>query len=515
MNTLPSHAEKLRSQLPLQKLRFGRPDVERLKKRLQPRSALALTLEADHIAVSVVRLHLDDDGQDVIPARSVPVGAEDVFRNPEKAGAVLAAALDAAGLREKRCAVCVPPGWALAASTDLPAVEPDDLRGYLELRAEREFPVALSELRLGHSPYALPDGTRRATLAALPARRVEAVEAMLTAAGGRRALSISLSLADTLADDDDGGDPAPTLHFLSAPGHTDVVVTAGGGVAALRSRSGPTAAGEKPEEGSATLAAEAPPAAFDPVAFARDIRITLGRLPSAISQGVRLARFGGAPGSAATLRREIRDGLWRMGIEALEDEPSAGSPGRDAGNATAEHAAARRLRRGFVPFEFVVFQPHRLEAMYTRYNTRLYRWVAAVAAALVLLPAILFFVRGQYESHLASQWEGMRDNVADLDGLQQKIRRFRPWFEPSPVTVQTLEGLFDVFPEGGDVWAKSIQVNAAGLVTCTGFAKTQKALIDLTERLRKKPGVSGVALKNQRGENPIQFTFTCQWGGAR
>ena len=485
-------------------------DVARLKKRLQPRSALALTLAADGIAISVVRLRLDGDGRDVRAVRTVPVSAEDVLKNPEKAGAVLGAALDAAGVREKRCAVCVPPGWALTASTDLPAVEPDDLRGFLELRAEREFPVALSELRLGHGSYTLPDGTRRATLAALASRRVEAVEAMLAAAGGRRAISISLALGDAAAAE---ADPAPTLGFLAAPGHTEVVVTAGGGVAALRSLPGPAGAA-RPEEGSAGLGLEAPAAVFDPVAFLRDIRITLGRLPPAVSQGVRFARFGGDPASAVALRRAIGDGLWRMGIEALEDEPSAGSPAPDSSaNATAERAVVLRLRRETVPFEFVVFQPHRLEAFYTRYNTRLYRRVAAGLACLILLPAILFFVRGQYEGHLSSQWDGMRDNVADLDGLQQKFRRLRPWFDPVPVTVGTLEKLFGLFPEGGDVWAKSIQVNG-GLITCTGFARNQKALLDLTGRLSdKKSGFSAVALKSQRGENPIQFTLTCQGGG--
>ena len=489
----------------------SRLDVARLKKRLQPRSALALTLTADGIAVSVVRLRPDGEGHDVRAVRAVPVGAEDVFRHPEKAGAILGAALDAAGLREKRCAVCVPPAWALTASTDLPAVEPDDLRGYLELRAEREFPVALSELRLAHCPYALPDGTRRATLAALSARRLEAVEATLAAAGGRRAVSISLALGDTAAAE---ADPAPALGFLAAPGHTEVVVTAGGGVAALRSLPGPAAEGARPEEGSALLAAEAPPAAFDPVAFARDIRITLGRLPAAVGQGVRFARFGGDPAAAAALRRAIRDGLFRMGIESLEDEPSSGSSARGVDNATAERAAALRLRREEVPFEFVVAQPHRLEAVYTRYNTPLYRRVAAGLACLVLLPALGFFVRGQYEGRLASQWEGMRDNVADLDGLQQKIRRLRPWFDPVPVTVATLEKLFGQFSEGGDVWAKSIQVNAGGLITCTGFARNQKALLDLTGRLGdKKTGFNAVTLKSQRGENPIQFTLTCQGGG--
>ena len=168
-----------------------------------------------------------------------------------------------------------------------------------------------------------------------------------------------------------------------------------------------------------------------------------------------------------------------------------------------------------MPFEFGVFQPGRLEVRYKKHNTRFYRRLAAAGAALVFLPLLAFFARGEYEGHLDARWNAMRDNVADLDGLQQKIRRFRPWFDPAPVTVQTFEGLFDAFPEGGDVWAKSIQVNAAGNVVCTGFARTNKAIIDLTERLRKKPGVSAVALKNQRGENPIQFTITCQWGGAR
>ncbi len=166
-----------------------------------------------------------------------------------------------------------------------------------------------------------------------------------------------------------------------------------------------------------------------------------------------------------------------------------------------------------MPFEFVVLQPHRLETFYKRYNTPLYRKAAAGLACLILVPAVLFFVRGQYEGRLNSQWEKMHDNVAELDGLQQKIRRLRPWFDAAPVTVATLEKLFGLFPEGGDVWAKSIQVNG-GLITCTGFARNQKALLDLTGRLSgKDSGFSAVTLKSQRGENPIQFTLTCQGGG--
>ena len=84
--------------------------------------------------------------------------------------------------------VRIPPGWALTASIDLPEVSAEELRSYLELCAEREFPVSVAELRLAHSPYTLADGKRRATLAAVPAKRMEAAGKMLAAAGRQAGL---------------------------------------------------------------------------------------------------------------------------------------------------------------------------------------------------------------------------------------------------------------------------------------------------------------------------------------
>ena len=207
-------------------------DRAAIKKRLQARSVVAITLEASQMTVAVVRSE-GHEGRRVTPF-TVPVGAEEVFRNPEKAGHALASALEAAGVREKRCVVCVPPGWALGASTELPSVSPEDLRGYLELRAEREFSLPPGEMRLAFCPYTLPDGQRRATLAAITGKRLQAVEKLAEAAGGRKAISISLALDGALAD------PHPRLRFHTDAGHTDVIVTAGGGVAALRSLPGPS-----------------------------------------------------------------------------------------------------------------------------------------------------------------------------------------------------------------------------------------------------------------------------------
>ncbi len=500
--------------------RFGSLQLAaaRVKKRLQTRSVLALTLTADHVEVALVRGTADSE---IVPQRfpSVALSVEEIYRNPERAGATLAAALEVASLREKRCAVGVPPAWALTASADLPAVSPEDLRGFLEIRAEREFSLPPSELRLGYSAYTLPDGTSHATLAALPAKRLDAVEKMLAAAG-RRAVSISLALDAVFSDEE------PTrLHLLANGGHVDVVITAGvllagQGVAALRTLPGPN--GHKdgsankeddPLLAGASTALVAPAiatdgGAFNPAAFCREVRITLGRLPTAVQAQVRTAHFRGAPDAARQLCQETREGLARMGIESPGDCSPDGRP-------VPPVSAMRFLQRETVPFEFVVPVPNRWEQAFHRFNTPHGRKIAGIVLALILLPMLLFFARSQQESHLTSEWAKMRNQVADLDVLQQKIRRFRPWYDRTPTRLQLLEGLFAAFPDGGDVWAKSITVKGT-TVSCTGFARTEDARLAMMKRLIARPDVSELKTVQTRGASPsIQFTFTYRWGTNR
>ena len=415
---------------------------------------------------------------------SVPVGSEEILNDPDKAGNVLAAALETAGVRERACVVCVPPGWALTSSTDLPELGAEDLRGYLELHAEREFSVSAGDLRLGYCAYTLPAGKRRATLAALSAKKIEAVERMLEVSR-RRASSISLALDKCMAQ------PRAMLHFLTNANHTDLVITAGGGVAGLRSLPGPLAPGAE---------------AFDPAAFCRDVRITLGRLPDTVRQQVRRAEFTGP--SAQTLCFATRVGLMGMGIESPECGQTPA--GREPRGAAVESARLQLLGQP-VPFEFVVPETKRWQVVLQRFDTSRRRQLLLAAAALVILPILVLFVRAEMENHLLGEWNAISAQAADLDGLQQKIHEFRPWFKSSPESLQVLEGLASSFPSQGDVWAKSVQVGKGYQVTCTGFANTQPALMALMDRLRSRHDISGLQVQQIRGENPVQFSIIYQW----
>jgi len=460
-------------------------DLDELKRRLRTRSALAITIESGRIAVNVVRN--EENGATPAPALSVPIRDSDVLEDPDKAGNQLSTALAAAGIRERNCVVCVPPGWALTASTDLPEVGAEDLRGYLELRAEREFSIPAGDLRLGYCAYALPNGQRRATLAALSAKKLDAVERML-AVGNRRASSISLALENCLSQ------PKAMLHFLTNGNHTDVVVTAGGGIAGLRSLAGPRVSGDTP---------------FDPAAFCRDVRITLGRLPEPVRQQIRHAAFSGP--SAEKLCVQTRFDLLRMGIESPEcKQPATADPAQDSPGAAAE-AARLRLRDQPVAFEFVVPETKRWQELFERFDSTKRRRVIYAAVGLVLLPVLLFFIRSEIESHYQSRWNGMQQDAGDLDTMQQQIRLYHPWFKQTPESLQVVQSLVLAFPDEGDVWAKSIQVAEGYKVTCTGFARTQPALMTLLAHLRARPDISSLQVQQIRGENPIQFTLAYQW----
>jgi len=458
-------------------------ELEALRKRLRARAVLAITIESGRLAVSLVRN--EESGASPAPAVSIPLGDADILKEPEEAGNQLQAALGAAGIQERNCVVCVPPGWALTTSTELPEVAAEDLRGYLELRAEREFPVNAADLRLGYSAYALPNGQRRATLAALSSKKIEAVERMLEVAN-RRATSISLALDKCLSE------PRAMLHILTNGNHADVVVTAGGGVAGLRSLALPMSSSG---------------ATMDATAFCRDVRITLGRLPEPVRQQIRHATFSGP--SAEELCVRTRYDLLRLGIQspegeevALPDEPP---------EASAAEAARRKLRGEEVAFEFVVPETKRWRELLERVDSSRRRRLIAGAAGLVLLPLLLLFIRSEIESHLQARWDAMADEVGELYGLQQKIREFRPWFEPAPRELQLLQSLALAFPERGEVWAKSIQVADDNKVTCTGFATAQPALLALLARMRARPDITALQVQQIRGENPIQFSMTYQW----
>ncbi len=461
-------------------------DFQKLKSRVQSRSALAIQLRSHDTTVTLVQ------SEDGVPRAAqsvfVAISADSAASSPREAGEKLAARLNEEGIREKRCVVCAPPGWALSATTDLPALGEEDLQSYLELRAEQEFPMPVAESRLAHCCYTTADGTHRATIAAVAAKRIAAVEQMLTFAG-LRVVSLSLGLSRYSTGAPTGG----SLHFLANGTHIDLVIAAGGGIAALRSLAG-----------SITLDEDR----FDVPGFCREVRITLGSLPEGVRQQVREVYFEGPVLAANLLRQRTGEQLQRMGLDAALHDAVPGE--RDV----AFSAASAWIQREVVPFEFLPAQKQRWKKFVSRFDSGRQRRMIGAAVALLCLPLVALFIHFHIEDSLEKEWDGMKYTVTDLEGIQQNVRLYRPWFSPQPENLLVLEGVIAAFPEKGDVWAKNIEIADAAKVTCTGFARSHAALLGFLDRLKARPEISTIQVQQERGDNPIQFTMTFKWAAS-
>ncbi len=463
-------------------------------KQWQNLSRCVITLERDRILVEIVRLQ--QNRLNVLQSWELPFSTEEAAENPQKVGLELAKSLQTRRIRERRAMICLPLHWAQFTPILLPEAATDDLLSYLELQADRKFSIPSSELKLTQSSYVLPNGKKEAILAAIPLKKLTAVQIMLKA-GGCSVSSISLGL-DSFQNQSIPS-KSGLLHLIFNGDQIDLISTNPSGILGIRSlspRSNPQAPG------------------FDLAWLYQEIRMTLGRLPEGSASEIREARWINAPATFESAAKEISELLRKAGIQksifskSQGQEPLKSTTTTETGSLTT---AELHLKNQPVLFEF--FSPQ------TQPYEKALRWLAPKrnrsilwgVIAFVLLPTIAFVYQAQTESSLESEWKSIKPAVAEVEILQNKIRQFRPWFEATPKSLQMMNGIIALFPETGDVYAKTLEIHENSKIVCSGFAKKQPALQEFLDRLQKCPQVTQLQTQQVRGNNPIQFSCTFIW----
>ena len=419
---------------------------------------------------------------------------------PELVGREIRNQLDAAGVRERHCVVGVPLKWALTAHTELPPLPEADAASLLQLEAERGFPCDLATLRLANSRCPLSAGKQHVTLAGIPNAHLAALEQVLAAAK-LKPVSFTLGLAalqPPAADTSSG-----VLALAVGESQVSLQITNGGGVAALRGLEGAIE-----DEAGRKLHADL---------VAREARITLGQLPGELREAVKRIRIFGPRELAQQLADEMELRFEPMGLKI--EVVSAYAPNEfgvalptEAPVSPAFSLAARQLLGQAPAFEFLPPKPTALEQLVTRYASGRWRSAGAVVAGVVVMVGGLFLFQEIQLIVLRSQWSGMSAKVGELDGLQQQIRQYRPWFDDSFQSLTILRQLTLAFPEDGSVTAKTLEIRDGNTVTCTGTARDNAALLRTLNQLRTADGVTDVKLQTIRGKSPMQFTFDVHYG---
>ena len=472
--------------------------IDILKKK---RASSVLGLALDGSRLEGVVLRRSNGSLQVQQSLGVSLALNPLTGDPELVGREIRNHLDHAGIRERRCVVCLPLSSALALLTEIPELPEEDIASFLQIEIERGFPYGQEALFISTLRFRSSTGKQCAASVALPRNNVLALERALKAAQ-LKALSFSLGMPALQSPDQES--PDGVLALMIGENSVDLQVTSKGGIVALRALDEAFEIEGVEKHLSADF-------------LAREIKITLGQLPADFRETIHQAKIFGRGPVVQRFVTDIMPRLASMGlrVEDVERYPENEFAKRlppDVPVSPALSLAARYLTDAGPILEFLPPKVRPWQQVTTRFSSRKVAWASAAAGAAVLLVGGAFLVQQWQLSRLQAQWAVMEPKVKELDGMQQQIKKFRPWFDGSFRSLSILKKLAESFPEEGVVTAKTLEIREASSVTCSGTARDNQAFLRMLDQLRAAKEVSDVKVDQVRGTAPMQFTFNFHWG---
>ena len=426
-------------------------------------------------------------------AVTAPLTLDLLHPEPELVGREIRNHLEAAGLRERLCVVALPPDWLMSQQTPVPELSAEDLSSLLQIEAEKGFPCDPEELQISRS--SLQSGTSRyITQLAVRKEQLNRLADVLKEAG-LKPVSFSLgvtALPGALPAAGDGG-----MTIVLEPKGANLLIAAGGGIAAFRTL-------------EATIDSEAGENVINGPALAREVRISYEQVPSDLRRDVRFLALRGEAAMVAALASVLAPWAHESGLTIDTTPPTAPSAAEEMVGQLAE----RFLRGVSDGLEFLPPRPSRWSRLMARYNSKRLATAGFAAGVLLILTLLAFGWQEFRRWSLRSEWEGMTAQVTELDGIQSRIREYRPWYDTSLRNLTILRRVVECFPDNGSVTAKSFEIHGPANVSITGTARDNPSLLRTLDLLRQAKEIQGLKIEQIRGKTPAQFTFTFRWVGA-
>jgi len=467
----------------------------------RPSTILGLSFDGNRLEAAVVRR--TNGSLQVQQSVAAPLALSLLSGDPQLVGRELRNHLDSAGIRERRCAVCLPLNWVLTLQAKLPDLPEEDIQSFLDIEAERGFPSGHENLYIATSRAKTASGEQFATMFGIPRNHIASVQAVLKAAQ-LKPLTFSLGITALAGS----GKPKPDsgLTLALASHGIDLQVSSGGGIAALRSL-------------DSAVETEGAQKRIDAGLVVREIRITLGQLPPSLAAEVRTARIFGRGESARQFVSDIARSMENSGLrvelmERATDAEMGPNAFPEIALSPAVALAANYLRENAPGPEFL---PPKISAwrqmmQSSKFSSQRLVWAGSAAGAVVLFIAAAFLFQTWELSRLQSQITAMGPKVKELSAARDKIRQFRPWYDRDFTALQIMRAMTQAFPETGNVTAKSLEIRDLATVTCSGNARDNESYLHLMEQLGTNEDVTELKTESVRGQSPsLQFTFNFQW----
>lgn len=475
--------------------------IQQLLKRKRASSILGLALDGNRL--ELVALRRSNGTLHVKRALAVSLALSPLTDEPELVGQEIRNHLDQAGIRERRCAVCLPLSWVLSLQAQLPQMSDQDRASFLQLEAERGFHAGPEAHLTVNSIFNTSAGGQFATLLAVPRHHLDALQKVLRAAKLKpMAFALGVNAVQPAA-----AEPGRVVFLAVRHNTIDLQVTAGGGIVALRSLDGAI----ESQGAQKSIASDL---------IAREIRITLGQLPGGLADAGGKLKILGQGEMARKLVDELtpRATAWGMRLETLDKSTTAmfdkALPPEIAASSAlalaANYVSGIDTAPDFLPPKV---QPWR-QLVRTRLSPRKLAWAGAAAGGLVLCVFVAFGVQQWQISRLQSQWNAIAPTVSALTTDQGQIQKFRPWYDTTFRDLEILRKLKEAFPDDGSVSAKKIEVHDVNQVICAGIARENEPFAKLHAKLGEMTNDLSDLHAEIRGQKPMDFTISFQFGGS-
>jgi len=456
---------------------------------IQPRRLLSVGLKES--CARVVLVPRNGNGTESYKAFSVkfPIPWTE---DPEAAGHRLAERLQQERWKAKKALVLLDPAWVFLGSASLPPIEKEEIPAYADLQAEKIFPLPRNDLAVAFRVTEIGKETQRLVLAAVPQRRVQAVQRLLQAAG----LELVSLTTDWGVNIQDGHTKELHFRIRRAAKRLELLVVAGKTPLAYQSA---VLSGSEGASGQEVQGAE----------IVRQVRMLVGRLDPEVREKIRTVTFEGPPEQWNGVIDSSRQHLERFGLEvAVEDSSKATEKAfEDRLDPILVRYAKEWLENQSVPFEFLPPRISTWERLLQRSAKGPGRLAAEIGAGVVALFVVAMIAHIQYYKHLEKRWQAMKPAVSQLQEIQSKIQKFRSWFAEEPVTLSVANHIAEAFPVEGRIWARILQIKSDGTVRISGRARDNQSLLQLLEKFRKDPQILEVKLQQSRGKDPIEFVI--------
>lgn len=425
-----------------------------------------------------------------------PIGPDWLLSEPDKLGEEIRNQLNQAGVQDSHCMICLPLQWILKHRIEIPNLSADDLQNYIHLQAERAFPFPLDELSLSTTWYQTDDGKRFASISAV---RLSHIETLRNVCKKAKLTPVSFSITTPPDMKELGADNAVFLKKREDGLDCQII------------RQGKTIGFRFFETDFSQPLEDALPALF------RDIRVTLSELPPSVQSSIHAIAVCGANDWANEFIRMATPYAepLRMRIVSLNalQTKLPGANGEAYWISPIYHAANRFVAEKKAQIEFLPPRTNRFKQWIEKISSRGSLVAGASVAAAVFMAIAAMLYQHITWSNLDAKWESMRDQVDELELIQQDVKQFRPWFDESLPVLSGINALVEAFPEEGSIWVKLIEIDENHVISCSGFVRDTRTLLELYQKLDKDERFRDRIHEQTQGDSPIKFSFKIQWVG--